>query len=231
MRIAALIIALALIAVACAQERPPAQIPQEPPVEPADEPMLLLSVTYQGGFVPVDRVRTVFTVLSDGTATLRSHGPDGEITTSDVRQLSAEEMDGLRSALDIVGVEPSYGEEWRGQVADAGEAVVEFWNGEEELRTTIDPNIPEAWDELGGLYAWISAQMEAFGGGPADDPAPVGGADEANETVPERTLCTGTPPENCAQVYEPVCGSDGQTHGNACVACMNGAEWYTDGAC
>lgn len=35
----------------------------------------------------------------------------------------------------------------------------------------------------------------------------------------------------CPQVYDPVCGCNGQTYGNACEAGVAGIKTYTQGAC
>lgn len=35
----------------------------------------------------------------------------------------------------------------------------------------------------------------------------------------------------CAQVYEPVCGCNGITYGNACEAHQNGVVWFAEGRC
>ena len=35
----------------------------------------------------------------------------------------------------------------------------------------------------------------------------------------------------CAEIYAPVCGCDGETYSNACVAECNGILTYTEGEC
>lgn len=38
-------------------------------------------------------------------------------------------------------------------------------------------------------------------------------------------------PQACTREYMPVCGDDGETHGNACSACAQGVDTFTQGAC
>ncbi|WP_186757388.1 Kazal-type serine protease inhibitor family protein [Echinicola salinicaeni] len=35
----------------------------------------------------------------------------------------------------------------------------------------------------------------------------------------------------CIEIYQPVCGCDGKTYSNDCVAAANGLKSWTEGAC
>lgn len=51
-------------------------------------------------------------------------------------------------------------------------------------------------------------------------------------SMEERIYCEEPRPEICIQVYEPVCGSNGRTYSNWCMACRDpSVEWYTKGTC
>lgn len=49
----------------------------------------------------------------------------------------------------------------------------------------------------------------------------------------ETETCTVQNPERmrCTREYEPVCGSDGITYPNACLACQNRAPEWVQGTC
>jgi Cys-rich repeat protein len=64
----------------------------------------------------------------------------------------------------------------------------------------------------------------------------------SNDDCPEGQFCArhhgcGTPgncaprPDFCIQVYEPVCGCDGHTYSNACIAAKNGVNVQHQGPC
>ncbi|UCS94719.1 Kazal-type serine protease inhibitor family protein [Echinicola marina] len=39
------------------------------------------------------------------------------------------------------------------------------------------------------------------------------------------------PSTACIEIYQPVCGCDGKTYSNDCVAKSNGVKSWTEGAC
>ncbi len=63
-------------------------------------------------------------------------------------------------------------------------------------------------------------------------PGACGGGD-LNGSIGGYNDCIGRPLKNvyCLDVYQPVCGCDGNTYSNGCYASVAGIKSYTQGAC
>ena len=66
----------------------------------------------------------------------------------------------------------------------------------------------------------ITAAMFILNGCPAED--------EPKGCIDDSKICKDCA---CIEIYEPVCGCDGQTYGNSCYAGIAGVTQFVEGTC
>jgi hypothetical protein len=207
-------ILLLLIVAACARES--AQ-PVQTDVQNMQEPEYSASITYSGGFTPPEMSSTTVTA-QDGKVTIATYDSTGAVGRIQERPVAEEAWAEFEDIVDSIdSLEPEYGQSLRGTIADAGIAEIAIMHGGQTLRTVVDPNVDDAYPrQLQALREWFAEQT-------------------AQQVTTDETLavaCTNPRPENCIEMYDPVCGDNGQTYGNGCVACADAVvNTYRSGEC
>lgn len=101
---------------------------------------------------------------------------------------------------------------------------------------------PEVWDPVCGIdgqtysnscYAGV-AGIEIDYQGECNEDLPMQTEPPINDNeIEDAIFCTQEQKqaEFCTMEYLPVCGDDGITYGNACVACSEQVDYYFQGEC